>query len=226
MAKWIVAAVVVILLMVGAAWMNWRNSPMREIEKSGAAVESAKSWHYHTVRTYAGLPPSTFDKDTFCPSFQRTVQSGTDRNGAPVVIDTIIYFARSYSHTGDQWVTSGGRQADINAQGSLPIFECPHGPIGSDENSLPYDAILKDGTVRRGGVRDVEGDSCRDYEIAVPTPHDAQEKEFQFSMCINEQDHLPRETRRTPPGAQQEGVSTYTQWNAMNEPQLPAGFPR
>jgi hypothetical protein len=45
-------------------------------------------------------------------------------------------------------------------------------------------------------------------------------------MCINEQDHLPRETRRTVPGSEQEGVSTFTQWNAMTEPQLPAGFPR
>jgi len=72
----------------------------------------------------------------------------------------------------------------------------------------------------------VEGDSRCDYEIAVATPHDPQEKELHFSMCINEQDHLPREARRTAPGAQQEGVSTFTQWNAMTEPQLPAGFPR
>jgi hypothetical protein len=224
--KWIVAAVVVILLIQSLLWMSWRNSPMREIERSSAAVENAKSWHYHTVRTYTGQPPNTFDKDTFCPTFQHTIQSGTDHNGAPIVFDTIIYFGRSYSLVAGQWASSGGRQADINAQGSISIFECPHGSIGSDENSLPYDAILKDGTVRRGEIRDVEGDSCRDYEIAVPTPHDPQEKEFQFSMCIKEQDHLPRETRRTAPGAEQEGVSTFTQWNAMTEPQLPAGFPR
>jgi hypothetical protein len=225
MAKWIVAATVMILLIAGLGWMNWRNSPMRDIEKSSAAVENATSWHYHTVRTYTGQPPGTFDKDTFCPSFQHTIQSGTDRNGAPIVFDTIIYLGRSYGHVGGEWVTSGGRQADIDAQGSIPIIECPNGAIGSDENSLPY-AAIKDGAVRRGAVRDVEGDSCREYEISVETPHDAQEKQFQFSMCINEQDHLPRETRRTPPGAAQEGVSTFTQWNAMTEPRLPAGFPR
>src|SRR5260370_30488229 len=226
MLKWIVAAIAVILLIAGVAWMNWRNSPMREIERSSAAVENAKSWHYHTVRTYTGQPSNTFDKDTFCPSFQHTIQSGTDHSGAPIVFDTIIYFGRSYSRVAGQWASSTGRQADINAQGSIPIFECPHGSIGSDENSLPYDAILKDGTVQRGGTREVEGDSCRDYEMGVATPHDPQEKEFHFSMCINEQDHLPRETRRTVPGSEQEGVSTFTQWNAMTEPQMPAGFPR
>lgn len=226
MLKWIVAGLVVILLIAGLGWMNWRNSPMREMERSSAAVDSAKSWHYHSVRTPPGLPPDTFDKDTFCPSFQHTIQSGTDRNGAPIVFETVIYLGRSYGLVAGRWVSSGGRQADINAQGSIPIFECPNRVLGSDENSLPYESILKDSSVRRGGVRQVESDSCRDYEIAVPTPHDAQEKEFQFSMCINELDHLPRETRRTPPGAQLEGVSTYTQWNAMSEPQLPTGFPR
>jgi hypothetical protein len=226
MLKWFSAGLVVILLIAGLAWMNWRNSPMREMERSSAVVESAKSWHYHSMRTPPGLPPDTFDKDTFCPTFQRTIQSGTDRNGAPVVFDTIIYFGRSYSHVGDQWTASTGRQADINAQGSLPIFECPNRALGSDENSLPYESILKDGTVQRGGVREVEGDSCRDYEVAVATPHDPQEKEFKFSICISEQDHLPRQTRRTAPGSDQESVSTYTQWNAVTEPQLPAGFPR
>lgn len=218
MSKWIVATLIVIALIAVLGWMNWRNSPMREMEKSSAAVDNAKSWHYHSVRTFAGQPPNTFDKDTFCPTFQRTIQSGTAQNGAPIVFDTIIYFGHSYSQVAGQWASSGNRQ------GSVPIFECPHGPIGSDENSLPYDAILKDGKVRRGGVRNVEGDSCRDYEIVVATPHDPQEKEFQFSMCINEQDHLPRETRRTAPGADQEGVTTLTQWNAVTEPQLPAGF--
>jgi hypothetical protein len=67
MLKWIVAAIAVILLIAGGAWMNWRNSPMREIDRSSAAVENAKSWHYHTVRTYTGQPSNTFDKDTFCP---------------------------------------------------------------------------------------------------------------------------------------------------------------
>ena len=105
MLKWIVAAIAVILLIAGVAWMNWRNSPMREIERSSAAVENAKSWHYHTVRTYTGLPSNTFDKDTFCPSFQHTIQSGTDHSGAPIVFDTIIYFGRSYSRVPGQWAS-------------------------------------------------------------------------------------------------------------------------
>jgi hypothetical protein len=221
MGKWIAVAGVVIVLAAGLGWWNWRNSPMREMERSQKAAASAKSWHYHGLHYFPASAPETFDIDTFCPVFQHTVQGATDQNSSPRVLESIIYFGRAYGRVGGQWVLGQG-----NAQGSLPIFECDKGSLGSDGNSLPYEAIVSDGSVRRGGVRSVAGEACRDYEVAVATPHDPSEKEFRFSMCINEQDHLPRETRRTAPGAREEGVSNYSQWNAFSEPQLPADFPR
>jgi hypothetical protein len=224
----VILAVVILLAGAALGWLKWVTSPMREIERSSAAVARSKSWHYHTARpnfSSPDLPPETFDKDTFCPSYQRTVQKGTGSNGAPITIEYINFQGRGYSRSGDQWMPSRGRQQDVNAQGSLPILECSAGTPGGDDNSLPYPAILADGDVRRGAIRDVDGTSCRDYEITVPTPHDTTEKDFRFSMCINESDHLPREARRTPPGSSQEGVSTFSQWNAWSEPPLPAGFP-
>ncbi len=227
MIKGILIALVVALLAAGVGWWNWKHSPMREMERSRAAVEKATNWHYHTFhlnRVDPSVPPETVDEDIFCPSFLHTTRSGLDRAGAPVVRESIIYLGRSYNHLADGWVLAGGRQADIDAQGSLPIFECLQGALGSDDNALPYKAIVEDGKLRQGGLRQAGGDSCRYYDVAVPTPQDPAKKEFRFSICINEQDHLPRETRRTPPGATEEGVSTFTQWNAYTEPQLPAGF--
>jgi len=61
-------------------------------------------------------------------------------------------------------------------------------------------------------------------KFAVPTPHDPQEEDFRFSIGINERDHLPRETRRTPPNAGHQWVATYRQWNATSEPQFPSDF--
>jgi hypothetical protein len=221
MAKWIAVAVVLIVLAAGLGWWNWRNSAMREMERSEKAVASSKSWHYQSLHHFPASPPETFDIDTFCPAFQHTVRVATDQNGSPRILDSIIYFGRAYGRVDGQWVLGKG-----NAQGFLPIFECDKGALGSDDNSLPYEAFVSDGSVRSGGVRSVAGESCRDYKIAVATPHDPSEKEFRFSMCINEQDHFPRETRRTAPGASEEGVSNYSQWNAFSEPQLPADFPR
>ncbi len=223
---WIMTAAVLALLGAGLVWAGWRASPMREVERSKEAVAEAKSWHYHTVRYFENLPPETDDADFVCPVFRHSIAETTKPDGSPLNREDIVYFSRSYNHIGDQWVLSEGRQGGMNGQAPAPILECQDGPIGLDETALPYNAILSDGSVRRGDVQDVEGESCRDYDIAVPTPHDPTETEFRFSMCINESDHLPRETRRTPPGSDHERVTAYTQWNALSEPQLPAGFPR
>lgn len=221
----IVLAIAVILVAAGLLRLNWVNSPMREIERSETAVGHAKSWHYHTMLVFAGYAPETLDTDTFCPSFQRTLRKGTGQDGTPRVIESINFFGRVYGYAGGEWRVSQGRQVDMNAQGSIPIFECLNGAIGNDNNSLPYAAIIQDGKVRRGAVRSVGGESCTDYEITVATPHDPQEKEFRFAICINEQDHLPREVRRTPPGSDKESISDYSQWNALSKPDLPEGFP-
>jgi hypothetical protein len=227
MTKWIAVAVAIALLAAGVGWWNWNQSPMREMERSRAAAERATNWHYHSLRFNrfdSNAPPETLDVDTFCPTFQHISRTTFDRSGAPSVTESIVFFGRAYNRIGNTWVLGQGRQIDVNAQGSLPIFECLKGAIGSDENSLPYKAIIEDGTLRPGGLREAGRDSCRDFEITVPTPKDPAEKEFRFSMCVNEQDHLPRETRRTPPGATAEGISSFTQWNALTEPQLPTGF--
>ena len=214
------------LLIAVSGWLWWRNSPMREIERARAAVAEANGWHSHTARpnyTDPSLPPETFDRDTVCPSYQRTIQTGLDYKGEPAVFDTINYSGRVYSHVDGQWVLPQGRQPAVAAP-DAPIFECLKGVIAGDETLLPFGAILEDGTVRRSGLRDVEGESCRDYEITVSTPHDPTEKEFHFTMCINEQDHLPRETRRTPPGQTQELATTYKQWKTHATPEFPPDF--
>jgi len=226
MKKWLSVAAGLIVAVVVLGRLMWLNSPMREIERSQAAVAAAKSWHYHFERHIPGLPPDTFEVDTVCPDFQHKIQSGTGSDGKPVVYDFIAYSGQSYSMVDGRYVIPGGTQSQIDANSArtVPIMECDSGPIGTDQNSLPYKAIL-DGTVKRGEEHEVEGTSCRDYDVLFPTPHDPEEKEFHFVICINEEDHLPRQTRRTPPGYTHEGVSFYTQWNVMREPDLPPEIP-
>jgi hypothetical protein len=222
MPKLVIVVAAILLIAVGAGWMIQRNSPMREIERSRDAVAAIKSWHYHTVRYIPGLAPETIDMDILCPSFQHRTASYVDEKGATQVREGIYYFGSHYGLVGDRWLVP--TQTATQASGPDPgIFECRSdvGPLGGDENSLPLSGIIEDGSVKRGELKDVDGESCREYDISVPTPHDPKEKDFLFTMCISEQDHLPRETRRTPPDSSHEGVSLYGQWNAMKEPQLP-----
>jgi hypothetical protein len=220
--KLVIVVAAFLLVAVGTGWMIRRNSPMREIERSRDAVAAIKSWHYHTVRYIPGLAPETIDMDILCPSFQHRTASYVDEKGATQVREAIYYFGSYYGLVGDRWLVP----TQTAAQASNPdpgIFECRGdvGPLGADENSLPLSGIIEDGSVKRGELKEVDGESCREYDISVPTPHDPKEKDFLFTMCISEQDHLPRETRRTSPDSSHEGVSLYRQWNAMKEPQLP-----
>jgi len=214
--KLLVAVAGILLCVVGVVTVVRRNSPMREIERSRDALVAVRSWHYHVSRYFAGQPPMTVDKDTFCPSFQHLIASSEDANGVTQVRESLRYFSDNYNRVGDQWLAA--------RQSSEEIFDCRTGPIGQDNDSLPLSAVIDHATVARRDLRNVDGDSCRDYEIAVPTPHDPQEEDFRFSICINERDHLPRETRRTPPNAGHEWVATYRQWNATSEPQFPSDF--
>jgi hypothetical protein len=220
MPKVVIVAAAILLIAGGAGWMLRRNSPMREIERSRDAVAAIKSWHYHTVRYVPSLPPETIDMDILCPSFQHRTSSYVDEKGATQVHEAIYYFGTNYGLVGGRWLAAQMRPGQIDPG----IFECRTdvGPLGGDEYSLPYAGVIEDGSVKRGELKDVDGESCREYDVSVPTPHDPKEKDFRFSMCISEQDHLPRETRRTPPDSAQEGVSLYRQWNAMKEPQLPS----
>jgi hypothetical protein len=226
MAKKLGIAAIMLVFVVILGYFKWKNSPFREIERSRDAAAGAKSWHYHTVHHWPGYPSETYDADILCPVFEHVTTSRTGEDGTETSREYINYLGNVYNHIGDRWL--GGAQADMNANipGRAPIFECLKKlTIGVDETALPYEAILKDGSVRRGGMREVEGEPCRDYGVSVPTPNDPSEKEFQFTLCINEADHLPLETRRTPPGESQERISTYTRWNVLKEPDLPPEIP-
>jgi hypothetical protein len=227
--QWIGIAAGLTIAAVTIVLVFWWISPMREIERSRAAVARAKSWHYHMERIQPGEPAGTiesFDKDTFCPSFQRTIQRGIGYNGLPATLEYLNYRGALYSHAGDRWLNRRGQPADGKEEGDVPIFECIKVIIGGDDNSLPFEEILNEGKVQRGSSRTVNGEPCRDYEISVPTIEDPSEKEFRFTMCINSHDHLPRETRRMQPGSAREGASEFTEWNRYAEPPLPADFPR
>ena len=205
-----------------ASRILYANSPMREIERSRDALARIHSWHFHTVRYVKGQPPETIDIDTFCPSFEHCTTSFVDDRGETQVRESIHYFTNYFNHIGGDWVPAK-MQGGFSDPG---ILECQRGPLSNDENSLPLDSFLDDGSVTRGEVQQVNGDSCRDYQVSAPTPHDPAERKFEFTICINEQDHLPRETRRTAPFAVHEGVTEYSQWNAMNEPDLPPEIPK
>jgi hypothetical protein len=190
---------------------------MREIERANHAMAKAKSWHYHQVRRPLG-PADTYDGEVLCPSFEHAVATGTAFDGTPGRWEHILYNGKQYSVAADgRWQRVGGEAY---------ILDCERGALAGDENSFHLSVILEDSTVRRGEMKEVEGEPCRVFDVVVPIPDGREEKERHFAICINEEDHLVRETRGTPYRFRGEGYKTYTKWNSLSEPPLPADFPK
>jgi len=198
------------------AYALWWNSPARELRRTHDALLLQKTWHLHAVRNYAGIPPQTDDTDFFCPSFAHWVNQYTDWRGAPAVRETIRYNGGYYNLVNGRW-TKTGERAEIN--------ECRHAPIiEGDGIALPFETFGRGTQVHRGAVQTVGGETCRDYKIIVPTPYDMLHKDYRFTMCINELDHLPRQTRRDPSISGTEDSVEYSKWGDLSEPPLPYGI--
>jgi hypothetical protein len=212
--------VTVSVVAIGGAYLvEWVRAPKREIERSRTALLNAKSWHFHTVRVFLNIPPETVDLDVVCPGFKHRIARGTLDDGTLIVREYIESHGRMYNRVEDQWIlskTPADTMWNCDQHGSL---------LDGDGNSLPYAAILDEGTIRRRELRQSGNETCRDYEVVIPVPTNILEREYHFFLCINETDHLPRETRRTPRGSDHEDVKTYSEWNDRTEPLLPSDFP-
>jgi hypothetical protein len=219
MPKWIIVLAALLAAIGGSFFVKWSRSPKREIEHSRAALSAASSWHMHTVRVFPTIPPETVDTDVVCPSFQHRVAQQARTDGTLASYEYIAFNGQIYNRVEDQWV--------LSKTPTIDLWNCDHHGtlLEGDGNSLSYSVILDEGTIRRGEVRESENESCRDYEIAVPTPTNILEREYHFFLCINDRDNLPRETRRTVRGSDHEDVILYSRWNENKEPILPADFP-
>jgi hypothetical protein len=217
MARSNLLVVLALALLVGAAYALWWHSPRNELRRTRDALLRQKTWHVHTIRVFQNIPPETDNRDFFCPGFEHEVAHFTDAYGNPAVRESIRLDHSYYNLIDGHWT---------KANGATQVLECRHEPlIDGDGISLPFDASLRQGSIQRGVARTVGDDSCRDFEVVVPTPTNPLEREYRFTICINERDHLPRQTRRTPPLAFHEDVIDYSGWGALSEPPVPPEIP-
>lgn len=224
MAKWMGVSIgtIVVMLLGFYAWHSYQHRQLvHELELSRDAIGACKTWHYHTVRKVPNNPDETIDRDITCPVFQHSTVSVFGGDGSPLVREYVTYFGTGYAYVEGQWKEPA---RGPYAQQKEEIFECRYGAIGSDENSLTFAAFLEDSSIVRGDEVDLQGETCRNYRITTPTPYDLNQMQFQFTICINERDHLPRQTRRVHPGDTEESVSYFSDWSTSSEPQLPPGF--
>jgi hypothetical protein len=218
--KWTILAAGALAALGAVLFVRWARSPRREFERSRAAIAAATSWHMHTVRVFSNIAPEMVDVDVVCPGFEHRTAEEARADGTLASVDSIKYNGHTYNRAAGQWVEAQAPASDF--------WNCDnHGTLlDGDGNSLPYSAILSDGMIQRGGLVQAGEETCRDFEVVVPTPTNILERNYRFFICLNEKDHLPRETRRTPRGSDHEDVIFYSHWNEYMQPSLPFDFPK
>ncbi len=214
--------ITIICAAVGLSVFFWlakseKESIKQDVEQARAALLKAKSYHFHYdgPNYLAGKPPLTRDVWVVCPNYRYDIireQGGPDRQ--EIRFDG-LYFAK----TSDKWVKvpegsqSKGMQGcdNLTSEYGLGI------PAG-------FDLMLNHGEIHVDNhQRTVGGETCYDYTATIPLA-DVAERKLSQKLCLNSDDHLPREVSFHGWGADRDSVYTYDQWNKTDRPNFPEGF--
>jgi len=191
----------------------------RELERTRLALTQAKSWHVHYVEA-TDYDTKTIDEYIICPSFRRQTIHTVSKSGSAFDYEAFTNADKTYFRylgRNNQW--------QLNTQYSAGQFKgCGQGPLIEYGAGLPLDDFIQKASIKRGIIRS-EGDVvCRDYEMSYPTPGQIHPT-FDQTLCIDEQDHLPRQVRHPLSGKKEDSVTVYSEWNQASEPELPSDLP-
>ena len=196
-----------IMVLGGAIWLYPSNQQvsqkaMEEFTLAQRAVFAAKSWHSHIYNLKDGSVASDLASDVVCPLDKRDVSDTTGYER--VTLDGVGY---SKDASG-QWQHTIYDPFHVNkltdcTQGPLFIM---NDPLSSIDRMRAYHVLVK-----KGELKTVDGESCRQWVIP-------REGIYPYVIvCINPEDHLPREVLQYSPDRTPvlTGRLTLTRWNQV-----------
>jgi hypothetical protein len=189
-------------------------SPGNDLKETAAALHSVRSWH----EDYEGPVGPKGDwmrssRDMVCPTGMHVIVDEPDADSIPIHREYFYTAKHIYYRSPGGWTGLGG----------TPINQClPPLHLDGVGIDLPLEDILSGARVFPRGTRMIGSASCRDYLVKSPWRD--------FIICVNQQDHLPREVVSSLfKDEQGEFVrperATYSRWNSVSEFDLPDGLP-
>ena len=219
MPNWLkITAVTIVLVLAVPLWLakHKRDMIRQDLEQSREALDKVNSFHFHYdgPNYLAGQPPLTKDVWVLCPDYRYEM---TRVQGAQEQED--IYFQGAYYvKTPEKWVSV--------PRPKVATVEGCHTLTGTYGLGVPagFDMMLSRSTIQVNNQgRSVAGDMCYDYTVTMPTS-DVAKRPIVQTLCLNSDDHLPREARFHGWGADRDSVYVYDQWNKADQPTFPEGF--
>lgn len=189
----------------------------KDLNLTVAALHHVNSWHeeYDGPGSVAGTWEHRVS-DVVCSKGEHVVMDETAADSRETHAELFYtphnsYYHQPYGSYGWQkW--GNGRAPECSAEPQL---------IGLGV-ALHLEEVLEGAAVRRGEARSAGSELCREYNVKGIWK--------EFTICINESDHLPREIVSSffkdeagewikPQRA------SYSRWNGVNESDLPSGAP-
>jgi hypothetical protein len=190
------------------------HDPKDDLEATALALQHATSWH----EEYDGPGGMRGDwlhrsSDRVCPHGLYMVIDEPQAESIPTHREYFHTAKKIYYREPGHWVGIGG----------TPVDECASGPnLDAVGIAMPLHDLLSGAHAISGDLRQVGSETCRDYRV--------QTSWREFVICINPDDHLPREVvssafRNEKGEFVNPERATYSKWNKLGEFDLPSDFP-
>lgn len=207
-------AVIVAVLVVVYALTE--NPGKKEFKKQIDAIDHVQSWKMEMDISSNGRMMAWRTHEAQCPDTEHITEQGLDSTGEFIRLADDVYYRKN----GAAWVQDAKTPPDL-FMGIVTPRPCMSNPGGSKTAGDSGDTewkdelkrAIKDGSFQKGDLDTVRGESCRNWQVSSMN---ARGQLVAYTMCINEQDHLPRRMQMA-----RENVNIYFKWNIPVEVKPP-----
>lgn len=201
---------------VGAGFYLSADPGKKEFKKQLEALDSVTSWKMDLEVSSNGRVLVQRMHEAQCPDMERISEIGLQGRGDFVRMANLVYYRKD----GRAWVQDANVPQDL----FMPIVTprpCMSNPGGTktspDSGDTEWRTELKrairDGNFTKGEVDTVNGAACRNWQVSWMN---ARGQMVAYTMCISEQDHLPRRMQTL-----KDNVTMYFTWNIPVEVTAP-----
>lgn len=209
---WVSGIVVGVLLV----WYLSESPGKKEFKKQLEAMDTVKSWKMDLQVSSNGRMVAQRTHEAQCPDMEHITEYGPESEGEFIRMANLVYYRKN----GRPWVQDANTPKDL----FMPIVTprpCMSNPGGTTTSADSGDTewkselnrAMKDGSFEKGQMDKVNGEACRNWQV---TWMNGRNQLVAYTMCINEQDHLPRRLQML-----RENINMYFTWNVPVEVKAP-----
>lgn len=197
-----------IAVLLVAIYVLTANPGKKEFQKQIEAIDRVQSWKMDLQISSNGRLLAWRAHEAQCPDIEHITERGMGSSGEFIRLANDVYYRRN----GGPWVQDANTPPDLfmNLVTPRPCMSNPGGSktapgSGDTEWKDELKRAIKDGSFQKREMDTVQGESCRNWQVSWMN---ARGQMVAYTMCIDEQDHLPRRIQMA-----RENINMYFKWN-------------